>query len=145
MLFVKFGNNRLHRFRGDVVWKCWQTDEAGRRATDACLYYKLTFGSDELIKVWSFGTVSHETIIVIITILKHSYKIDITEQVPVIITYVVSFRTSRRTSVPRQFQRQLGLAQRNSVTCRLEQINKNKKTKKKKNIVVYWTILTHNP
>ena len=39
MLYVKFGKNPLHGFRGDVVWKCWRTD--GRRTTDACLYYKL--------------------------------------------------------------------------------------------------------
>ena len=36
MLYVKFGKNRLHGFRGDDVWKCWRT-------TDACLYYKLTY------------------------------------------------------------------------------------------------------
>ena len=36
MLYVKFGMNRLHGFRGDVVWKCWRT-------TDASLYYKLTY------------------------------------------------------------------------------------------------------
>ena len=35
MLYVKFGKNRTHGFRGDVIWKCWQTD--------ASLYYKLTY------------------------------------------------------------------------------------------------------
>ena len=25
MLYVKFGKNQLHGFRGDVVWKCWWT------------------------------------------------------------------------------------------------------------------------
>ena len=29
MLYVKFGKNGLHGFRGDVVWKFWRTD--GRR------------------------------------------------------------------------------------------------------------------
>ena len=36
MLYVEYGKNRLHGFRGEVIWKCW------RRTTDACLYYKLT-------------------------------------------------------------------------------------------------------
>ena len=27
MLYVKFGENRLHGFREDVVRKCWRTDE----------------------------------------------------------------------------------------------------------------------
>ena len=36
MIYVKFVKNQRHGFRGDVVWKCWQT-------TDACLYYKLTY------------------------------------------------------------------------------------------------------
>ena len=30
MLYVKFGKNRLHGFRRDVVWKCWRTTD-GRR------------------------------------------------------------------------------------------------------------------
>ena len=41
MQYVKYGNNRLHGFRGDVVWKRWQTDDDGW-TTDAYLYYKLT-------------------------------------------------------------------------------------------------------
>ena len=41
MLYVKFGKNWLQGFRGDVVWKCWQTTTDGW-TTDACLYYKLT-------------------------------------------------------------------------------------------------------
>ena len=32
MLYVKYGKNRLHGFRGDVVWKCWRTT-----TTDGCL------------------------------------------------------------------------------------------------------------
>ena len=35
MLYVKYGNNRLHGFRRDVVWKNWQTD--GRRTDNGCL------------------------------------------------------------------------------------------------------------
>ena len=31
MLYVKFGKNRPHSFRGDVVWKCWPTTTDGRR------------------------------------------------------------------------------------------------------------------
>ena len=33
MLYVKYGENRLHGFRGDVVWKCWRrtTTTDGRR------------------------------------------------------------------------------------------------------------------
>ena len=27
MLYVKFGKNWLHGFRGDVVWKCWWTTD----------------------------------------------------------------------------------------------------------------------
>ena len=30
MLYVKYEKNRLHGFRGDVVWKCWQTTDDGR-------------------------------------------------------------------------------------------------------------------
>ena len=31
MLYMKFGKNWLHGFRGDVVWKCWRTTTDGRR------------------------------------------------------------------------------------------------------------------
>ena len=31
MLYVKSGKNRLHGFRGDVVWKCWRTKMNGWR------------------------------------------------------------------------------------------------------------------
>ena len=41
MLYVKHGENRLHDFREDVVWKFENVDDAW--ATDACLYYKLTY------------------------------------------------------------------------------------------------------
>ena len=30
MLHVKFGKDRLHGFRGDVVWKCWRTTDERR-------------------------------------------------------------------------------------------------------------------
>ena len=40
MLYVKYGENQLHGFRGDVVWKCWQW---WRTDDDACLYYKLSY------------------------------------------------------------------------------------------------------
>ena len=43
MLYVKSGKNRLHGFRGDVVWKCWRTTDEDERMTDSCLYYKLTY------------------------------------------------------------------------------------------------------
>ena len=45
MLFVKYGKNWLHGFRGDVVWKCWRWTDGHDdwRTTDACLYYKLTY------------------------------------------------------------------------------------------------------
>ena len=44
MLYVKYGKNRLHGFRGDVVWKSWQTTDDDGRTTDIYLY----FGSGEL-------------------------------------------------------------------------------------------------
>ena len=47
MLYVKYGKNQLHGFRGDIVWKCWRTptddDDNDGRMTDACPYYKLTY------------------------------------------------------------------------------------------------------
>ena len=44
MLYVKYGENQLHGFRGDVVWKCWWTDDDDDgQMTDAYLYYKLTY------------------------------------------------------------------------------------------------------
>ena len=43
MLYVKFGNNRLHGFRGDFVWKCEQIEIFDGRTTDARLYYKFTY------------------------------------------------------------------------------------------------------
>ena len=30
MLYVTYGKNRLHGFRGEVVWKCWRTDDRRR-------------------------------------------------------------------------------------------------------------------
>ena len=41
MLYVEYGKNWLHGFRGEVVWKCWRRTD--RWTTDACLYYKLTY------------------------------------------------------------------------------------------------------
>ena len=36
MLYVKYGENRLHGFRGNIVWKCWRTtDDDDGRTTDA--------------------------------------------------------------------------------------------------------------
>ena len=44
MLCVKYGKNRLHGFRGDVLWKRWRrTDDDDGQTMDACLYYKLTY------------------------------------------------------------------------------------------------------
>ena len=38
-LYVKFGKNQLHSFRGDVIWKCWT--DGGR--IPAYTIYKLTY------------------------------------------------------------------------------------------------------
>ena len=44
MLYVKYGKNRLHGFRGGVFWKGWRTDgRTDGQMTDACLYLKLTY------------------------------------------------------------------------------------------------------
>ena len=41
MLCVKYGKNRLHGFRGNVVWKWWR-----RQTTDAWLCYKLRWAKN---------------------------------------------------------------------------------------------------
>ena len=44
MLYVKYGENRLHGFTAVVVWKYWQRmNDDDRQTKDACQYYKLTY------------------------------------------------------------------------------------------------------
>ena len=45
MLYVKYGKNRLHGFRGEVVWKCWLTHDGCLSILSAHLR---AFGSGEL-------------------------------------------------------------------------------------------------
>ena len=47
MLYVKYGKNRLRGFRGEVVWKCWLTDDGCLPILKAHLW---AFGSGELKK-----------------------------------------------------------------------------------------------
>ena len=52
MLCVKYGKNRLHGFRGDVVWKCWRRTDDDEWTTNGRRMPAYTVSSPMSLRLW---------------------------------------------------------------------------------------------